>query len=124
MKKNKKIIIKILSVFFITAITLSILNISKASSSIDANVYRNIYEGTSDTDTIINKSGKVLGIVQTIGIGTAVIMLSLMGVKYMVASVEEKAKYKEQMVPYLIGAILLFGGSGILGIIIKWANSL
>lgn len=124
MKKNKKIIIKILSVFFITAITLSILNMSKASSSIDANVYRDIYEGTSDTDKIISKSGKILGIVQTIGVGVAVIMLSIMGVKYMIASVEEKAKYKEQMLPYLIGAILLFGGSGILGIIIKWANEL
>lgn len=124
MKKNKKIIIKILSIFFITAITLSILNISKASSSIDAKVYRSIYEGTSDTDEIISKSGKILGIVQTIGVGVAVIMLSIMGVKYMIASVEEKAKYKEQMVPYLIGAILLFGGSGILGIIIKWVNSL
>lgn len=117
--KNKKIIAII--VFLIVILT---LNISNAGSDIDTSKYKNIYTSTTDTDTIINKSGKILGVVQTVGIGVAVIMLSVMGVKYMIASVEEKAKYKEQMVPYLIGAILLFGGSGLLGIIIKWVSEL
>ena len=31
-----------------------------------------------------------------------------MGIKYMLGSVEEKADYKKDMIPYLIGAVLLF----------------
>ena len=122
MKVNKKIIIIIFVVF---AMTIIMANISNADDSgIDTYKYKDIYKSDGDTDIIIDKSGSILGIVQTIGIGIAVIMLSIMGVKYMIASVEEKAKLKEQLIPYVIGSILLFGGSGLLGIIINWVNEL
>ena len=38
--------------------------------------------------------------------------------KYMAGGVEERAEYKKTMLPYVIGAILLFGITNILGIIV------
>ena len=43
----------------------------------------------------------------TIGIGASVISLLAIGVKFMIGSLEERAKYKETMIPYLIGIILV-----------------
>ena len=35
----------------------------------------------------------------------------------MVGSVEERAEYKKSMIPYLVGAVLLFAGSVVVSII-------
>ena len=49
----------------------------------------------------------------TIGIILSVIILAILGIKYILGSVEEKAEYKNDIIPYLIGAALLFGISTI-----------
>ena len=91
---------------------------------IDTNKYSNIYQSSNDTTQIFTMSGKILGIVQVIGMGVAVISLSIMGTKYMISSVEEKAKIKEQFIPYVIGAVLLFGGATLIKIVIDFAQKL
>jgi len=57
--------------------------------------------------------GKIAGILTTIGIVVAVIVLLVLGIKYMVGSAQEKAEYKKTMIPYIIGAVLLLSASGI-----------
>ena len=57
--------------------------------------------------------GKILSAVTTAGIVLSVIMLAVLGVKYMMGSAEEKAEYKKSMMPYLIGAVLIFAASTI-----------
>lgn len=37
----------------------------------------------------------------------------ILGIKYMLGSTEQKATYKKSMLPYLVGAVLLFGGVSI-----------
>lgn len=37
--------------------------------------------------------GKILGIVQTVGVVLSVLILSVLGIKYMMGSAEEKAEY-------------------------------
>ena len=54
---------------------------------------------------------------QAIGSVVAVIMLSVIAIKYMLASVEEKADYKQTMIPYIIGAGSLLIVSNLVGII-------
>lgn len=60
----------------------------------------------SEAATIIDK---ILSLITTIGTVISVLMLAILGVKYMLGSVEEKAEYKKDLVPYFIGAALLFG---------------
>ena len=51
---------------------------------------------------------RILGILQTVGVVLSVIVLVVLGIKYMMGSAEEKAEYKKTMIPYLVGAVLIF----------------
>lgn len=70
------------------------------------------------------KAGKVLGIVNTVGVIVSVISLMIIGIKYMLGSLEEKAEYKKTMLVYIIGAILLFSATTIPNILYKIGTSL
>lgn len=59
----------------------------------------------------------IVGVVKAIGTALALLMLTIMGIKYIMGSVEEKATYKQTMIPYLIGAILIFSGAQVTQII-------
>ena len=56
-------------------------------------------------------AGKLLGILQVIGSIIAVIVLMVLGIRYMTGSAQEKADYKKSMIPYVIGAVLIFSGT-------------
>lgn len=73
--------------------------------------------------TVTMKIGNILGVVQVIGSLLSVICLIILGVKYMLGSVEEKASYKKTLVPYVIGAIMTLGISNLLNIIYQIAQS-
>lgn len=57
------------------------------------------------------KANTIYAYIRNIGIILSVIILLVIGIKYMLGSVEEKANYKETLLPYIIGAFLLFTGS-------------
>lgn len=60
--------------------------------------------------------GSILSILAIIGSGLSIIFLIILGIKYMLGSLEEKAEYKKTMMPYVIGAVLVFGASSIASI--------
>ena len=70
-----------------------------------------------DLGTGKSKAEKLIGIITTIGIIVSISSVMILGIKYMVGSIEERAEYKKTMLPVLIGMILLFGTSTILNII-------
>lgn len=72
----------------------------------------NDYEGTNPGSTkLVKKANSIFSYIRIIGIILSVVMLVVIGIKYMLGSTEEKAKYKETLLPYIIGAFLLFTGS-------------
>ena len=111
MIKNKAV--KIL-IFFV-AIIIFVVNISNAMS---VDNLKGNFTDTSDVKTIGNKAVKI---VSTIGSILSVIVIVILGIKYMLGSVEEKAEYKKSLMPYLIGAIIIFSASTIAGNIYKFA---
>lgn len=68
--------------------------------------------------------GKVLGIISNIGIVVSVIILAILGIKYMLGSLEEKAEYKQDLIPYVIGACTLFGITSITKIILALGTTI
>ena len=58
--------------------------------------------------------GIILTMVRTITLGWAIIMAIAIAMKYMTGSAEIKSQLKTDMPTYVIGAILLFGASGII----------
>ena len=76
-------------------------------------------KSTSADDQIRSIGEQILSAVTTAGIVLSVVMLAVLGVKYMMGSAEERAEYKKSMLPYLIGAILLFGASAIANMVVS-----
>ena len=66
-----------------------------------------------DEPELNEKVGNILGVINIIGILSSVGTLMLMGIKYMLGSIEEKASYKKAMLPWLVGAIILFSATTI-----------
>lgn len=58
----------------------------------------------------------VIGYIQIAGTGIAIIVVTILGIKYLTASVEAKAEIKKDMMPVLIGMGLLFAGVNLVGI--------
>jgi type IV secretory pathway VirB2 component (pilin) len=79
---------------------------------------------TDDTQTAIDKVKPVVQFISGVGVAVSVITLVVLGIKYMVGSIEEKAEYKKSMIPYLIGAFLVFGISTVLSIIMEFTNEI
>lgn len=73
-------------------------------------------------EKVTNTAGQILTIVRIVGMAVAVIMLTILGIKYVAASPNEKADYKKGMTVYVVGAILLFGASALLSVIQKFVE--
>lgn len=58
----------------------------------------------------------VLGYIQWFGYAIAVGMLLYIGIKYMMSSANEKADLKKGSINYVIGAVLVFAASTIVGL--------
>ena len=81
--------------------------------------------GTEDTPYAVKTAvGRILGIIRAIGAVVMVGTIVTLGVKYMLSSAEGKADYKKAAIPYLVGAIILFAGSNIVGIIYDVATGM
>ena len=59
----------------------------------------------------------------TIGTVAAVIVGAVLGIQFMVGSVEQKAKIKDSLIPYVAGCIVIFGAFGIWKLVITILNN-
>ncbi len=113
----KVFILLILSLLIITTVS----NYSYASGDAISNpdYYKPGGITTADTDAVTQKVNRIVGAIVTLGTVTSVITVIILGIKYMLGTLEEKADYKKSMLPYLIGAVLLFASSTVVSIIAK-----
>lgn len=117
---NKK---KLISVIFVIMIVILFLtNVTVYGFSV-SNMTGT--KPTGDSATSINNFGQgVIRIITTVGSIGSVILLIVLGIKYMMGSAEERADYKKSLFPYFIGAFILFGASTIASIIYNVAIQL
>lgn len=107
-KMQKVLAIMMMAIILVVAFSTVVMadtNGMPTPSSITAN-------GASVTSNTITATGqKIVAILQTVGIVLSVIVLIIIGIKYMMGSAEEKAEYKKTFMPYIIGAALIFAAS-------------
>lgn len=60
-------------------------------------------------DTIYGIGGEVIAVLQVVGASVAVIMLIVVAIKYLTSSPNDRAEVKKHMVPYIVGALFIFG---------------
>lgn len=78
---------------------------------------------TGASESVNSMIGAILTVAQVIGVGVAVIMLIVLAIKYISAAPGDKADIKKHAVVYVVGAVVLFAASGILGIIRNFAGN-
>ena len=60
-----------------------------------------------------NLSKSISNVLLTIAVSVTLISAAVMGINFTIQSVEDKAKIKESMVPWIIGIFISFGAYGI-----------
>lgn len=77
----------------------------------------------NDDTEFVNRASTILSIINIIGVVCSVVCLVIIGIKYLLGSVEEKADYKKAMVPYIIGIVLLATCTTVPNILYKVATT-
>ena len=113
---------KIITFFFIIIfVIITFINTVYAATAINPVLQEDPEYKNKD---LTNFANIIATAIRNIGIVSAVIILMILGLKYMIGSAEEKASFKKSAIPYLIGSVLLFGTSGIAQLFITLALQL
>lgn len=122
MKKMKRIV----AIAVLLIVLFAIINCNNVSATFNMmetiNNQVNATADTNVTNSVKSIAGSVITITKVICAGVAVAMLTILGIKYMSAAPGEKADIKKHAVPYVVGAVIMFGCTGILSIIEKFAS--
>lgn len=62
---------------------------------------------------ITGASDLIYNTLLTLGIVIAMIVAAVLGIKFITSSVEEQAKIKESLIPFVVGCVIIFGAFGI-----------
>ena len=119
MKKSIKVISTLLlAIMLVTSIAGTVL-------AVDPNTVLNGLNGNGNVQTndLTKVGNNIVTIIQVVGIVIAVIVLLVIGIKYMMGSASEKAEYKKTMIPYIVGAVLIFAGTSLVKVIYSLASS-
>ena len=134
MRKSNKMIKIIFLIMLLITMIFFMTNVVQATTDTDVTIDFNpddwkpnddqqITEGQETTGAIganrlMNIGNSIIGIIQIVGSFTSVIVLIIIGIRYMMGSVEERAEYKKAMAPYIIGAVMVFAITNILSIVV------
>lgn len=124
---KKFFLINIMIVVFIMGINIQpVLADGESTSSMfdGADEFLSSAESQADNKSLQDFSNILSNAFIGIGTAVAVIYATILGIKYMIGSMEEKAEIKESLVPFIIGCIVLFGAFGIWKMVVKIGNSL
>ena len=144
-----KYILKIITMLFITAITINLYmtysfgeesgssDVSGGSSSSSSSQMESYSDINEKAKNFINRGSEKETISQQkveqdlkplaqILMGIAVLVLlsvgAILGVKYMISGADDRAKIKEKLIWYIVSAVLIFGAVAIFNIVINILN--
>ncbi len=128
MKKMLKISLTLILVFSVLFGMFELVSDAAGSYSGEMGKLLNDSEKYNDTTGTANKVNKITGTVITsiriIGVAVAIVMLLVVAMKYMTAAPGDKADIKKSAIQYVVGAIVLFAVTGLLGIISKFSSAI
>lgn len=111
----KKIVLAVLIILILSCTLISLPALAE-SDNYNTDAFEGGKSGAAG-NSIQNAAGSLLYIIKVVSVGIGLIMLTVLAMKYMLASAQERASIKQSAVVYIIGACVLFGAAGILNII-------
>ena len=119
MKKSIKVISTLLlAIMLVTSIAGTVL-------AVDPNTVLNGLNGNGNVQTndLTKVGNNIVTIIQVVGIVIAVIVLLVIGIKYMMGSASEKAEYKKTMIPYIVCEVLIFSCTSLVRVFYSLSTS-
>lgn len=118
----KKVFVIITAVMLISILSVNIY-------AIELNDVVTAMKDVRNTDNSIGKDkgimaviNDVIGLLQLAGTGIAVVTVTILGTKYMLSSVDQKAEIKNKAMPVVIGCIILFVAVNLVAIVANFTN--
>ncbi len=118
----KKVFVIITAVMLISILSVNIY-------AIELNDVVTAMKDVRNTDNSIGKDkgimaviNDVIGLLQLAGTGIAVVTVTILGTKYMLSSVDQKAEIKNKAMPVVIGCIILFAAVNLVAIVANFTN--
>ena len=75
-------------------------------------------------DKIKNLSDIIYNVLLILGTVIAVIIGAILGIQFITGSVEQKAKVKDSLIPFVIGCVVIFGAFGIWKLVVQIGASM
>lgn len=113
--KNMNKVIKIVYMLVIAVMLISTVT-PVFGSMIQPGSITPSYDNTATND-LQSIAGKVMGLIRNIAVIAGVILLMVIGVKFMMGSAEEKAEYKKSLVPLVVGIVVVMAATQIVTMI-------
>ena len=122
--KKKTTFIFFMIIAFIILLSTNVIVQATSLSNIFGGAENFVNSGKANSENAINTeilndtSNLIYNTFVIIGVCAAVIVGAILGLKFIMGSVEEKVKVKESLVPFIIGCVVLFGAFGIWRLVI------
>lgn len=114
---------KILIIYLVVLIFFMIIPLTCYAEDLGLGDLEQYRATAADSTELTSRAEHILGIIQVVGTVISVVMLVIIGIKYMLGSIEERAEYKENLKPYLIGAFLIFTGTTVPQLIYRFMQN-
>lgn len=121
-----KMIISLLTIIFIISVFCSPSSQAIGDMMSDGKAFLskgNSVESTINTTALKSTSDYIYNTLLAIAIIVAVIVAMVLGIQFMIASADEKAKVKEALMPFVAGCIVVFGSFTIWKVAVNIGNS-
>lgn len=109
--------IKLLSVLMIAIMLVSVVSVPVHATNIINTLKNDIDSADGDVSDISGMAGKVIKWIRNVAVIAGVILLTVLGFKYMLGSAEEKADYKKSLIPLVIGIIVVMASTQLISMI-------
>ena len=124
MKNVVRILFTIITIITLFCVTQPAVCLADESYGIDANKYdpMNAEDPNVDTDVVSKYVAPVYDVLQYALILAAIISLTIVGLKIILGSVQQKAEYKQHLVPIVVGVCLAALIFTVLKVLLKLAG--
>lgn len=109
---KSKLFTKIIMILLIVLFTISMFSNFVYADNFDLGAYGDSADEsiTKPVETVV---GGILGVVRIVCTGIAIIMITVVAIKYLSAAPSDRAELKKSAIQYLVGAFILFGSANI-----------
>lgn len=115
--------IKLLSILMIAIMLVAVVSVPVHASltsqltQLEDDMKNPSNQAADETKDIRAMVAKVINLIRNVAVIGGVLLLTIIGFKYMLGSAEEKADYKKSLIPLVVGIVVVMAASQIMSMI-------